>query len=1239
AKVLSSGALRFAFERVEGSRWWLRGRVAVLPGFLRGAAVWGAGRFLGRVRDDDLAAGWIELEEKIAEAPAAGDNLALVTGEEAPVLAARLLTRTSRGGVLPVGELRIGTTRGTNALLEGKGARVGLVMTRGFGDLPRIRDQKRPELFARVAQPRVGLDLQVWEVPGRLAADGREIEPLDGRAVVRAVAEAREAGCEAIAVSLLHAHLNGTHEAAVCAAFRAAGFRYVVGSAELRPFIHYLNRTETAAVDATLGPILEAYLEAIAEEAPKARLFVMTSGGGLSARAQFRAKDSLLSGPAGGVAGAAAEARKLGLEQIITFDMGGTSTDVARWAGDFSFQEVQTVGPARVLARSVRIETVAAGGGSICRVEDGRLLVGPESASADPGPACYGGGGPLTVTDVNLLLGRLDPEAFSIPIDLDAAERALKAEAAKLPAGTRREELLEGWLSVANLRMAQAIRQISVGEGYDPPAHALVAFGGAGGLHACSVAELLGMRSVVFPHSAGLLSAEGIAEATLETIAERQLLRPLDGLADELAVLRAALLEEATGALSAHGVPPPEQVVLEASVDLRLRGQESTLTVPWGEEDASTAGLAAAFAARFASIFGYRPEGRELEVATARLRLGARKATPERETFPGNGPPGASARQRSAVVAGEPCEIDFYEREALRPGDRLPGPAVVADAFSTLFVAPGWEAVVGDRRTLRLVRGAQEPRGGEEASTRPAVVQRELLLHRLYGMVGEMGEQLRRTALSANIRERLDFSCALLDAEGRLLINAPHIPVHLGALGECVRAVLRRRPLREGDVILTNHPGYGGSHLPDVTLLQGVFIEGRLLAILANRAHHAEWGGRRPGSMPTEAKRLVEEGVVFTPQLLFDRGVADWAGVERALREAPFPSRAVAENLADLHAQVAALRAGADGLTRLAGEVGEAAVCRFLGEAGGLAGGIARRVLTALPDLDRTVRDTLDDGTPLAVRVVLRKGRLRIDFSGTGAVHPGNLNATPAIVRSAVLYIVRLLVDEPVPLNEGLLEDVDIVLPEGLLNPPFVDDPAQCPAVVGGNVETSQRVVDLLAEALGLCAHGPGTMNNVLFGGAGFGYYETIGGGAGAGPGIAGGSGLHVHMTNTAMTDPEVLEQRFPVRLWQFAYRAGSGGAGRWSGGDGLVREYEWLAPMSVSLLTQRRAAGPRGAEGGQCGQPGAQWQRLPGETAQARLSGIHSWEAEPGERLRLETPGGGGWGAPARPEFRRSQE
>lgn len=1228
-KVLSSARLRGKCTGRSGAR---RLSVAVewdAPAhFLVGSTVRLDGRMLGKVAADDTSAGWIEVDADLPSDLAAEGLVEWETGEEAPVLAARLLTGTAAGKPLPPLQLRLGTTRGTNALLEDKGAPTALFVSEGFADLCRIGDQKRPDLFALHIRRPEPLHRAVFEILGRVALDGSELQALDLSGLDAQIAAAREAGCTVAAVALLHSYRHPAHEEAVVAYLRRSGaFQYVVGSAALRPFIHYLRRTETALVDATLGPILEAYLDAVEGGLGGGALRVMTSGGNLRSRARFRPVDSLLSGPAGGVGGAALAGRRVGLRRLIAFDMGGTSTDVSRWDGDFAYQDEQRVGRARILARSVKIETVAAGGGSICAFDGDRLKVGPESAGANPGPACYGAGGPLTITDVNLLLGRLDPRAFHIPVSLSAAEAAWETLRRDLPERERKaapEAVLEGLLDLANERMAQAIREISVRDGCDPADFALVAFGGAGGMHACAVATRLGMSTIVSPRNAGLLSAEGLQFATIEATAERQLFLSLDDWFRHAKSCRAELRAEAEGELAAEGVASEISLHAEFSLDLRLKGQDATLTVTGVDDER----LESAFVAQFEKIFGYRPLAPRLEVATVRLRLAVPSKEPTHESFsspeesPADLPPPHRLR---SFFEGEWREIPVYARDSLPPGATLSGPALVIDPFSTFVLSPGWTLRKGTAGSLRAERTRSTATGGTlEAASE--LVEREIFLQRFYGVVREMGEQLRRTALSTNIRERLDFSCAMLDADGQLLVNAPHIPVHLGALGECARRVLATLPLGPGDVIVTNHPAFGGSHLPDVTVLSGVFAEGQRIAILANRAHHAEIGGTRPGSMPPDARSLREEGVVLPPMYLVRDGSSCFETVETALRSVAFPTRALAENLADLHAQLAANRRGEALLADLVAKVGPATVMRHLGVGVGLAETAARRCFESLPRDVRRCEDTLDDGHRIAVAIEPRGDGLRIDFTGTDGTHPGNLNATPAIVRSAVLYVLRLLIGEELPLNEGILRPVDLMIPKGLLNPTFPDDPAACPAVVGGNVETSQRVVEVLLGSLGMLAQSQGTMNNVLFGDARFGYYETVGGGSGAGPGFDGASGVHVHMTNTAITDPEILELRYPLRLWRFALRPDSGGEGEFCGGDGLVREYEFLRSMSVSLLSERRRYAPRGMQGGEAGASGKQWRLHPDGRIEP-LAGRSAWEPTAGERLRLETPGGGGWG------------
>ncbi len=1199
----------------------------------------------------------LNLARRAAPVFAVGAGFEVRSPEPAPLLAARLVTGTPAGAPLPDLALRLATTRGTNALLERRGAPLALLVTEGFGDVLRIGDQRRPDLFALRIHQALPLAREVLEVPERILADGSVRTPLAPETLERLrapVARLLEAGIQSVAVVLLHAWANPVHEKALARFLREEGVPHVVTSSEVAPFLHLLRRARTTAVEGYLGPVIRGYVEAIDRALPPGRLLVMTSAGGLVRGDRVRASETLLSGPAGGVVGAARAGRRSGFGRVIAFDMGGTSTDVSRHDGTPTYLDTHQVGDAELQAPALAIETVAAGGGSICTVGPGGLTVGPESAGAHPGPACYGAGGPLTLTDVNLLLGRLAPERFGIPVE--AAPARVRAEEVRAaltaldPAGEvpSLELLLEGFVELADERMADAIRRISVRKGYDPADHALVAFGGAGPQHACAVAARLGMRRVLVPADAGILSAVGLGEAGVERFRHREVLAELDEVADRLGGWFAELEEAARRAVveDGGGSAPPEAVELrERVVQLRYRGQESTLEVPF--EEAHERGLASrlreAFEARYAAVFGHRAEGRGVEVASLRVVAGARVPPADPAPLPASFPAPVEGRRRCWLEARWQ-DVDAYDRSNLGPGAALAGPALVLDRFGSTVVPSGWRAHVDGAEALVLERALERTPEHTPRQThgRVRAVEEELFVQRFLALVEEMGEQLRRTSLSVNIRERLDFSCALLDADGELVANAPHIPVHLGAMGLCVRRVAAALELGPGDVAVTNHPGHGGSHLPDVTVVTPVFTEGegppRRLGYVASRAHHAEIGGTRPGSMPPDARTLAEEGVVIAPRYLVRGGVADWSGMRALLGDrAPgtHPSRAVEENLVDLAAQVAANHRGAALLRELAREAGRGSAARevealqgHMAALRGRAGARMRTVLGALPDGTYRGEERLDDGTPLVVEIRVRGEEAEVDFTGSGPVHPGNLNATEAIVRSAVLYLLRLLADEDLPLNEGLMAPVRLVLPEGILNPSFGPDPSACPAVVGGNTETSQRLVDTLLKPFERVAGSQGTMNNLLFGDDHVSYYETIGGGAGAGPGFAGASAVQVHMTNTRITDVEVLEHRFPVRVERFAVRTGSGGAGRWPGGDGVVRELSFLQPLSLSLLTQHRVEAPYGLRGGHPGAVGSQ--RLVRASGEVEfLASIDGREVEPGDRLILETPGGGGFGPP----------
>ena len=1170
--------------------------------------------------------------------PGSGATVELRSPEAAPLLATRLVTGTPVGSPFPGNlSLRVATTRATNALLERKGAPSALVVTRGFGDVLRIGDQSRPDLFALDVRRPAPLVVDVVEVPGRIGVGGEVLDPLvtepGGTEEWQVqLADLRRQGIGSAAVVLLHSPRNPSHEGVVAGSLRAAGFQHVAVSHQVAPFTHFLRRAETTVVEAYLAPVIEEYLEGIRRGLGSSRVRVMTSAGGLTAADRVRARETLLSGPAGGVVGAGAVAKRAGLHRIITLDMGGTSTDVARFDGQPQVEEEHEVGPARLRTPAVAIETVAAGGGSICRIHRGELKVGPDSAGADPGPACYGAGGPLTLTDVNLLLGRIDPDRFGIPVQVDAARDRIAEVLAEVRAAGRDlsvEELLEAFLELADERMAGAVRRISVRQGYDPTEYGLVAFGGAGGQHACALARRLGVRRIVLPREAGILSAVGLEHAAPERVVLKEVLAPLATVAPRLEELAQEMREKGRAALEEEGADRDRIRVRDEVAHLRYLGQESTLEVPLCGTN-----LRSAFESAYEEVFGHRAAGLELEVVSLRVTMEeeGRPVEPV-EPVPSLDPPlPESAR---AWFDGAWRQVPAWDRERLPPGSRINGPALLRAEHTSVVVASGWRGrILGDGSLLLEADAAL----ADSPVALQSAAGSELFAQRFRGLVTEMGEQLRRTAISVNIRERRDYSCALLDPRGRLVAHAPHVPVHLGAMGACVRAVAQALDLRPGDTAVTNHPGAGGSHLPDVTVVTPVHAplgaggpgeKPFLLGYVASRAHHAEIGGRRPGSMPPDARSLAEEGVVVQPRLLVRDGKARWDEMRALLLAGPHPTRRVEENLVDLAAQVAANHRGANLLRALATTEGPMEVVSRMEALEQRAAHRIRTVLASLPDGTRSAVECLDDGSPLSVGIEIHGDSATVDFTGSSAVHPGNLNATPAIVRSCVLYVLRLLAGEDLPLNEGLLDPVRLHIPEGILSPPFPADPARCPAVVGGNVETSQRLVDALLRALDLVAGGQGTMNNVLFGDNRTSYYETVAGGAGAGPGFHGASGTQVHMTNTRITDVEVLEHRFPVRVERFGLRRGSGGSGTWQGGDGVVRELRFLRPLSLSLLSQHRRVPPYGIRGGGPGARGEQL--LVSPTGRVRLlPGIAAVEVQGGDLLVLRTPGGGGCGSGA---------
>ena len=1132
--------------------------------------------------------------------------------------------------------VRMGTTVATNALLERKGEPVCLAITKGFGDALLIGRQNRPELFALEIVKPAPLHARVVEIDERVLADGGVRRAPERGPVLEALRAAREAGCTSLAVVLVHGFAFPEHERLVAEWGREAGFAQVSVSSELAPEIGLVGRGDTTCADAALTPLLRRHLESLREElGPGPELRLMASSGGLSDAATFSGKDAILSGPAGGVVALAAVASRLGRERAIGFDMGGTSTDVSRWSEDEGFERVyeREIAGVRVRAPMLDVVTVAAGGGSVLTSTGRRFAAGPDSAGADPGPAGYGRGGPATVTDANAVLGRIQPEWFPSCFGTDGAgafaveaSRRVLSELAET-AGLGIDEAAAGFLRIANENMAAAIRQVSTARGRDCRDHALVCFGGAGAQHACAVAGLLDIREVVLHPLAGVLSALGMGLADLTHDAVEPLLRELDEDCARHAAWRAGELEQELAArLKEEGAPRRRT---RWGLDLRNAGVEHALHVSAPPAPRTPAAWRAAFEREHERLYGFVKEGAPIEAVALRLEVaGALEAPPEVELPPAEVEAAPIARREVGFerAGGGVDRLDtpVYRRADLRPGHRIDGPALVVEEVSTILLEPGWSAEVEARGELVLQR--DEAAGGPSVAGVAEAVGLEVFANRFMSLAEQMGETLRRVSCSTNIKERLDFSCAVFTRGGELVANAPHQPVHLGAMGATVRAILRSRGtegLRPGHAIASNDPYHGGSHLPDVTVVSPVFMDDELAFFVANRGHHADVGGTRPGSMPPDATSIEEEGVRFHDLALVEDGAFREEAVRRVLVDAPWPARNPDEVISDLRSQVAANAVGARLLRELCAAEGRAVVEGRMRDVIADAAAATRELLERLPPGRREFEDALDDGTPVRVRVEVEPGRAVFDFTGTGAQLPGNLNAPRAVTTAAVLFVLRSLIARRIPLNAGTLQPVSILVPQGSLL-----DPLPPAAVAGGNVETSQRIADVLLGALGALAASQGTMNNVTFGTERWGFYETIGGGAGAGPGFPGASGVHVHLTNTRITDAEVLERRHPVLLREFALRTGSGGAGRFSGGDGLVRAIEFLEPMEAAVLSERRDRAPFGLEGGSPGAKGRNRIERAGGSVE-ELGGKGRASVGAGDVLVIETPGGGGFGPP----------
>ncbi len=1202
-----------------------------------------------------------------------------------------------------IAEVKMGTTVATNALLERTGERVALMITQGFADALFIGYQNRPDLFALAPRHIPPLYEKVVEVCERVTFNGQQLVRPDETEVRALLRSLREEGFNSLAIVFMHADRWPLHEQLVASLAREMGFSHVSASHEVSPLMKLVPRGDTTVVDAYLTPVLRRYVNRVAaalgatpsatpaqagvsggqaardsgfrrnDEHASPRLFFMMSSGGLTSAHHFAGKDAILSGPAGGVVGMVETAKLAGFEKVIGFDMGGTSTDVAHYDGEYERSFETEVAGVRLRAPMLQIHTVAAGGGSILKYEQGRFQVGPQSAGANPGPKSYRRGGPLAVTDANVLLGRIQPKYFphvfgpnqDEPLDVESVRAAFAELAERVGDGRTAEEVAEGFLDIATENMASAIKKISIQRGRDVTEYVLNCFGGAGAQFACRIADALGMKTVLVHPLAGVLSAYGIgladirAERThgVEQTLNDETLKSAQRLAKELG-------EQALAELAEKGVRKSEARITRKLL-LRYFGTDTALAVNF-PEDATAEGLRATFEAEHKRLFGFiQPEKALVMEAVTVAAEGGGARIPEYEQPLAEGTP-EPLEHVDLYANGEWQKAPLFDRDAMQPGQEVAGPALIVEPNSTAVVEPGWRAQMNAYGHLLLtaahsspssprkrgsmethgtggmdsrLRGNDEKGGGNDVMSmptpalaragdfsKPDPVLLEVFNNLFMSIAEQMGESLRQTASSVNIKERLDFSCAVFDAAGGLVANAPHMPVHLGSMDRAVEAVIRAAgdALKPGDAWVLNAPYGGGTHLPDVTVVSPVFIgDGtRPTFYVAARGHHADIGGLAPGSMSPEARSIHEEGVLIEPFRLVENGHFREEEMRAILASGPYPARNPDQNIADLKAQVAACGRGMAELEKMVAHFGPDMVAAYMHHVQDNAEESVRRVIDALKDGE--FETELDNGAKIRVRIRVERENRRavVDFSGTSAQVPDNMNAPEPITRACVLYVFRCMVNAPIPLNSGCLKPIDIVVPKGcLLNP---RPPA---AVAAGNVETSQAVVDALFAAMGVMAAAQGTMNNFTFGNADYQYYETICGGAGAGEGWHGESAIHTHMTNTRLTDPEVLEFRYPVWLERFAVRCGSGGAGRWRGGDGAERVVQFREDMTVSLLTNRRRVAPFGLNGGKDASPGENILRRADGTEE-RLPSACTVKVKRGDVIIIRTPGGGGFGA-----------
>lgn len=1219
-KVLSSGILRgLILSKINNHNYKVDIRYSFPPNFLSGYLLSEVGsEHSSKIKSLNSESGVITLHNEITLN--VGSIIEISASEEAPILAARIVTGTLLDDQFPPMETRFGSTKGTNALLEGTGTPPVFITTKGFKDLLRLGNQQRPDIFQLAIQKPSPLHDTAIEIDERIQSNGTILKSLSGDDVIQGLSELKLDKAKPLAISLVNSYKYPAHELAIKKKLLQQGYQRISISHEINNDIKILPRAYATIVNAYLDPVISEYINSL-RTAMGDDIKVMSSSGGMMNVTGFLPKDSLLSGPAGGVLGAAYSSSLSGYDKVITFDMGGTSTDVSRVDRQVEYIRTIKVGAAEISTLALNIQTVASGGGSICKVMHQKLSIGPESAGSHPGPACYGRGGPLTITDIYLLLGRMNHKSFQIPVNEELSRKAFQESTSSLQTITSEESLLMGFLEIANEKMAEAIRKISIRKGYNTSEYALTSFGGAGGLHACRIAEILNIRKIIIPQFTGLQSAFGMGVSAMEATRSMTIILPLEEVISNLSNLFHEISQEAIKELTSQGYAEAEISTRESIVHMRLQGQDEPIPVKWEGPES----IEASFRESYIERYGHWIANRAIEVESI-LIVVQQNVTKS---------PDLASETRSYLpnhdgaipswVGERWMSIPIFQKENLKPGAMISGPAIISGNDSAVFIEPGWDWETDQHQNGILKYRSDYENVKVNNQEYHDVIDLELFINRFSNIAEAMGALLERTAFSVNIKERLDFSCAILDQNGILVTNAPHIPVHLGSLGICVRSVLAKHQLHKGDVIITNHPAFGGSHLPDITVIAPVFYNKQIVAYVANRCHHAEIGGLEPGSMPSQATTLEEEGVVIPPTLIIEKGEEKFNSIRKILAEAKLPSRSIMENMADLEASIAAINLGINQVRKLCSQFGPVVIQQYMAKIHQFAGKTALAFLEKMEDGRLEAIERLDDGSVLKLSIIVKNHRMIFDFTGSAGIHPGNLNATSAIVHSSILYVLRILINEPIPLNEGIMEPIEVILPTGMLNPDFNNAPSNCPAIAGGNTEVSQRLVDTILKAFNIAACSQGTMNNVVFGNNNYSYYETIGGGVGAIYGQAGADGVHQHMTNTRITDPEIIESRYPVLVNQFSIRKGTGGKGKYRGGNGIIRSLKFLEDVRLTILSQHRKEQPYGINGGANGATGTQ-RVIRADGTVEQIGGIDTLTIYKDDTFVIETPGGGGY-------------